>query len=413
MTGIAAVERLPAMLGVPPRHAPVLEKQQGDNAFDAKKTEANEAAIKRRTWAENLRRIGDTSLDLGVKTLLAGGAVLLADENLHNFITNPVRDTILNVGTVALGASAATAIGTKVSAEFIASPDKEIDKIAEQSMKLNRAGGMQLAAKIGKFASLATKMGAIGIAGVALGEGVAHSLNVNFGDAISYVDNFIPKTDILEPIVTGVSNISYDVTPSMVVPAAGLAVGAEIMRRNFALQEKMYDSANKFMQVDPGADKKSTERTIYDASKKDLAGNLNKLISAKLWTGDALGSLFWYIQKLKFKYEGMKGSGVATLPEIVRKNNRKWENLIVNLKGKQSLPFIAAGITGLLAPDLNGPLAGVMDNVSPAVWSGLALTGAAKYSFFDKPAADYLDSVRKAVDYNLSSGRDKHRVPNT
>lgn len=410
--GAAAIERFPALVGVPPRHAPVLEKQYGDPKFEDKKKDADKYAIERRVKAENWRRFGDGAKDFAVKSLLGGGAVLLADQYLHDFISDPVRDQILNIGTLAVGASTAAAIGSKVGAEFIAAPDADVDKIAVQSMKLNRAGGMQLAAKIGKNAAWLAKMGLIGVAGVAAGEGIAQAIGYNLGDVLQTVDGFIPDTHVLEPIVEGAARISPDITPDMVYPAAGLAVGAEMLRRNFKKQDEVYEAATRFMQADPTADKKSSETEILGNSKKSLKGNLDKMISAKLWTGDVMGSLFWYIQNLKLKFEGRKGPGVATLPEIVRNRNRGWENIIINFKKYQSVPLIAAGVLGLMAPDLDGPLSQMITNqhIAPAVWSGLALGGAAKYKFFDEPAAAYLDSVRKSLDFGLSSGREKHRV---
>ena len=401
MCSYAAAARLDAYGGFPPRANPVSERPLGltntewENLGKRRKKEI----ISRRIRSERLQRFQSGLGKATLTGLLGGTAAILTDLYLHDFVPDATRDTIADWGTVALGASLATQIGTGVAKEVISAPDKPVEQSVERMMSFNKIGGKHLAAKLAKWGSKFVKWGALGVAGLAVAEGLV-------GQDISggTLEMLMPGSDILPNIP--------NIEPSMAYPAAGLAVAGEIGHRLYSTQDKAYEAAVDFVRLDPAADKKSSEAKMFKGAKEFLQEKkgLAKMAWSKLLTGDPVEALFWNFQKSKADVEGIKGVGSATLSEIVRSNVGKWENLIINVKKNQSWPLIGAGITGLISPALSGPLADAMEAVNPSIWAGLAMTGLAKYALFDKPQAEYMQAVRNSFNDKLNSGREKRTV---
>ena len=402
MSNIAAAARLPSYNGFPiPVAQPTYERQPGQSDTDWKNLgdKTKKEIVTRRNRAERLQRFQSGLGKATLTGLLGGTAAILTDLYLHDFVPDATRDTIADWGIVALGASLATQIGTGVAKEVISSPDKPVEQSIERMMSFNKIGGKHLAAKLAKWGSKFVKWGALGVAGLAVAEGLV-------GQDISggTLEMLVPGSDILPNIP--------NIEPSMAYPAAGLAVAGEVAHRLYSTQDKTYEAAADFVRLDQAADKKSPEAKMFKGAKEFLQEKkgLAKMAWSKLLTGDPVEALFWNFQKSKADVEGIKGVGSATLSEIVRSNVGKWENLITNIKKYQTWPLIGAGITGLISPALSGPLADAMEVVNPSVWAGLAMTGLAKYALFDKPQAEYMQGVSYAFNTKLNTGREKRTV---
>lgn len=387
----------------PPRADIVTEEAIGETDFQTRIDELKKRVKSRRINAENLSRISSGIGKFNLATLLTGGATILADAYLHDFIPPDVSNNILNFGTLGLATGLAAQVGTGVASELVANPDKEYDKGVKRAMSLNKLGGIQATAKLIKWGANIAKWGALAVSGLAITEGLVGQDPL--GGTLEMIHSnldFLPNLPNIEP--------------SMAFPAAALAGASEIVRRVYDFKDKMYNTAADYIRYDSSADKKK-----HKPVKETLTKNSGKMALASLVTGDIPQAILWWTQKQKTEYEGKSGPASATLTEFARQKAKLPEGLTLWLMKNSAWLAMLPGIIGLAAPALNGPLPAAMSSwvdgnpdfnpaTDGAVWAGILLAGAGLHHCMLKPQYEFFKGMQNSTNLSVNSGRKKFVV---